>query len=63
MWGLMQYYLVIVLLLKNTEFVDGKIIANYEKRAQGEPIMANPSIGASKSFKINDGALKEVKNK
>ena len=45
---------------QTTQIRDGEIIVNYADRASGEPMSAQPSIGVSKYFRIDNGALVEV---
>jgi len=45
---------------QTTEFRNGEIIVNYADRKNGEPLTATPSVGVSRYFKINNGALAEL---
>ena len=45
---------------QTTEFRNGEIIVNYADRRIDEPMVAFPSIGVTKYFKISDGSLIEV---
>jgi len=45
---------------QTTEFRNGEIIVNYADRRIYEPMVAFPSIGVSKYFKVSNGGLIEV---
>jgi len=45
---------------QTTEFKDREIIVNYADRKPDEPMVAHPTVGVSKYFKIASGELVEV---
>lgn len=45
---------------QTTEVRGGTLIVNYAERKPGEPMTARPSVGVSRYFKIEDGALVEA---
>lgn len=45
---------------QNISITNGKILVNYADRKPGEPMVAQPSVGVSKYFKIQNGTLTEV---
>lgn len=45
---------------QTTELRDGVIIVNYADRKPGEPMTADPSVGVSRMFRIENNVLKEV---
>ncbi len=47
---------------QTTEFMNGKIIVNYADRNPGEPMTAKPTVGVSRYFIWNNGALAEVES-
>ncbi len=46
---------------QNTEIKNGTVIANYADRLPNEPMSAQPSVGVSRIFKIEEGKLVEIK--
>ena len=46
---------------QTTEFRNGEIILNYADRKINEPMVAHPSIGVSKYFKVSENKLIEIK--
>lgn len=48
---------------QNTEFKNGEIIVNYADRKADEPMVALPSVGVSKYFKVNGNQLIEWNTK
>lgn len=46
---------------QNTEIKNGIIIANYVDRLPTEPMSAQPSIGVSRTFKVENNQLVEIK--
>ena len=45
---------------QSTEINDGKLIVNYAGRKPEEPMTAQPSVGVSKYFIVQDGTLREI---
>ncbi|MEK7514881.1 MAG: hypothetical protein AAB608_00670 [Patescibacteria group bacterium] len=45
---------------QTTEIRDGAIIVNYADRKPGEPMTADPSVGVSRTFRMESGILKEI---
>ncbi|MDD5738476.1 MAG: hypothetical protein PHY72_00905 [Candidatus Pacebacteria bacterium] len=45
---------------QTTEFQNGDIVVNYADRKLDEPMIATPSVGVSRYFKIKEGRLTEV---
>lgn len=45
---------------QTTEFRNGEIILNYADRKIDEPMVAHPSIGVSKYFKVSENKLIEI---
>ena len=46
---------------QNTEIKNGTIIANYVDRLPDEPMSAQPSVGVSRTFKVEGGKIVEIK--
>ena len=46
---------------QNTQIKDGIIIVNYVDRLPSEPMVAQPSVGVSRYFKVEGGKLVEIK--
>jgi hypothetical protein len=47
---------------QTTEWRNGMIVVNFAERKEGEPMTTAPSIGVSRSFKVEKNALVEIKN-
>jgi len=45
------------ILPQTTEIRNGKVIVNYADRKPDEPMVARPSVGVTKYFKVNNGLL------
>lgn len=46
---------------QTTEYRGGQVIVNYADRKPGEPMITAPSVGVSKTLKVMNGQLVEVK--
>lgn len=46
---------------QNTQIASGTIIVNYADRSAGQPMTAQPSVGVTKYFQVQNGVLVEVK--
>lgn len=47
---------------QTTEIRHGEIVVNYATRAENEPMTATPSVGVSRYFRVEDGALIEIEH-
>jgi len=45
---------------QSTEIKNGEIVVNYADRSAGEPMAAQPSVGVTRYFRVQDGILVEA---
>ena len=45
---------------QSTEIKNGEIVVNYADRSAGEPMTAQPSVGVTRYFRVQDGILVEA---